>query len=38
MKDKEPSARYWVMWYSLVTLWLLATIMFFYWLTRYFNQ
>lgn len=37
MKDKEPSTRYWVMWYSLVAGWLLATILFFYWLTRYFN-
>ena len=37
MKDKEPSARYWVMWYCLVGGWLLAIILFFYWLTQHFN-
>jgi hypothetical protein len=37
MSNKEPSGKYWAGWYALVFTFLVLQIIFFYWLTQYFN-
>ena len=34
---KEPSAKYWTSWYIIVLLFLVLQIVFFTWITQYFN-
>ncbi len=37
MNSKEPSSKYWKGWYVIVFAFLIVQIIFFYWLTQYFN-
>jgi hypothetical protein len=34
--EKEPSARYWKIWYAIVLLLLVAQLVFFHWITFHF--
>lgn len=38
MNQKEPSARYWRIWYVIVLCFLVAQIIIFYNLTQYFGK
>jgi hypothetical protein len=37
MNVKEPSSKYWNSWYLLVLFFLVAQIIFFAWITRFFS-